>query len=74
MGEFQRQKAGETLLHALASMGLTSSLDIGSEQKPSVMGPGTTTPSSYAEVPAIDQAPRYEQAEPPESTPTEPID
>lgn len=74
VGEVQKQKANETLQHELANMGLKADIDIGSAQRPSGIGPGVTTPSSYSEVPVIEQAPRYEEADPEESAPTEPLD
>lgn len=73
MGELQKQKANETLQQELASIGLMANIDIGSADSPSGIGPGVTSPTSYGVVPAIEQAPRYEEADPDEAVATEPL-
>lgn len=70
--EFQKKKANESLQHALANMGLSANLDIGPEGTPTGLGPGVTTPSSWSEVPVIENAPHYENPDPPDAAPTEP--
>lgn len=70
--EFQKKKANESLQQALANMGLSSHLEIGSDGRPTPLGPGATAPSSWANVPAIDNAPKYENPDAPDAAPTEP--
>lgn len=72
--EFQKKKANESLQQELANMGLSAHLEIGSDGRPASMGPGTTAPSSWADVPAIDNAPQYENPDSPDAAPTEPWD
>jgi hypothetical protein len=74
MGEFQKRKANESLSSALAKMGLTADLEIGSGIAPEALGPGATAPSSWGVVPVDELAPRYENPDPPHAAAAMPLE
>lgn len=74
MAEFQRSRDKEHLASHLAKLGLEAGPDLFERRAAHDLGPGATTPSSWAEIPTIDSAPNYESAEPAGAVPTEPLE